>query len=152
MPNIASILKAEISRVARKTVKAETQTLKDAVAKYRGEIAALKKRAASLESELRRQGAPGRQRAAAAPAAAADAGASTSKLRYSAKGLIAQRRRLGLSAEQMGQLIGASGQSVYNWEAGKARPRDKHLGVIASLKSMGKKEAMARLAGPSSEA
>jgi DNA-binding transcriptional regulator YiaG len=42
-------------------------------------------------------------------------------------------------------LVGASGQSIYNWEAGKARPRSAHLAAIAALKSYGKKEAMARL-------
>ena len=35
MPNIASVLKDEISRVARKEVRAETQALKSAVSAYR---------------------------------------------------------------------------------------------------------------------
>jgi hypothetical protein len=30
-----------------------------------------------------------------------------------------------------GLLIGASAQSVYNWEEGKARPRAQHLPAIA---------------------
>ena len=54
MANIASILKAEISRVARKEVRAETLGLKKAVGAYRGEIAALKRRAQALELEVRR--------------------------------------------------------------------------------------------------
>jgi DNA-binding transcriptional regulator YiaG len=42
-------------------------------------------------------------------------------------------------------LIGASGQSVYKWEEGKSRPRQKNLTAIAAIRSIGKKEALARL-------
>ena len=55
------------------------------------------------------------------------------------------RKRLGLSAQGIGLLIGASSQSVYNWEEGKARPQAKHLAAIAAIKSIGKREALARL-------
>ena len=48
MPNIASILKAEISRVARKEVRAEVLTLKKTVGAHRKDIAALKQRAQAL--------------------------------------------------------------------------------------------------------
>jgi DNA-binding transcriptional regulator YiaG len=71
--------------------------------------------------------------------------ASSKPVRFSAKGLVSQRKRLGLSAEDCGLLVGASGQSVYNWESGKARPREKHLAVLAALKSMGKKAVATRL-------
>ena len=46
MENIASILKTEIARVARKEVRAETLGLKMAVGAYRSEIAALTRIAA----------------------------------------------------------------------------------------------------------
>jgi DNA repair exonuclease SbcCD ATPase subunit len=54
MPNIASILKSEIGRVARKEVRGETLGLKKAVVAYRAEIAALKRRTEALEQELNR--------------------------------------------------------------------------------------------------
>ena len=141
MPSIASILKSEISRVARKEVRGETLALKKAVGAYRAEIAALKRRAQALEQELRRLGK-------VAPKAAplvADAQSSPT-LRFSAKGLASQRNRLGLSAEDIGLLVGASGQSVYNWEADKARPRAQHLPALAALRTLGKKEAAEVLA------
>jgi DNA-binding transcriptional regulator YiaG len=141
MPNIASVLKSEIARVARKELRAETETLKKLVHAHRSEIAALKRRAQALEQELRRLG---RRAAKAAPAGEEEQPAKST--RYSAKSLASQRRRLALSAEDCGLLVGASGQSVYNWEAGKARPRDRHLVAIAALRRLGKKEASARLA------
>jgi DNA-binding XRE family transcriptional regulator len=141
MANIASLLKSEISRMARKEVRAETLSLKKAVGVYRAEIAALKKRAQALEVQLRRLG---KAHAKAAPVEAPTQPAQ--KLRFTAKGLASQRRRLGLSAHDCGLLVGTSGQSIYNWEDGKARPRVKHLPAIAALRSMGKKDAAAKLA------
>jgi DNA-binding XRE family transcriptional regulator len=141
MANIASLLKAEISRVARKEVRADTLGLKKTVGGYRTEIAALKRRAQALELELRRLS---KAHAKAVPVEVPAQPAQ--KLRFTAKGLGSQRRRLGLSAQDCGLLVGASGQSIYNWEEGKARPRAKHLPAIAALRSMGKKEAASRLA------
>ena len=142
MPNIASLLKSEISRVARRQVRSETESLRKAVVAYRTEIAALKRRTLALEQELRRLG---KAVAKTAPAAAADE-APGPALRFSAKGLASQRRRLALSAEDCGRLVGASGQSIYNWETGKARPRAMHLPALAAFRSLGRKEALARLA------
>ncbi len=59
--------------------------------------------------------------------------------------MASNRRRLGLSAAQFGQLIGASGQSVYAWEQGKSKPHAKNLAAIAALRGIGKREAEARL-------
>ena len=140
MTNIASVLKTEVSRVARKEVRAETASLKKSVSTYRAEIAALKRRAQALELELRRLSK------AHAKAVPVEVQAQPShKLRFTAKGLASQRRKLGLSALDIGLLVGTSGQSIYNWEEGKARPRAKHLPAIAALRTMGKKEAAARL-------
>jgi DNA-binding transcriptional regulator YiaG len=141
MPNIASILKSEISRVARKEVRSETLGLKKAVGAYRAEIAALKRRTQALEQELRRL-----SKASAKVAPVAENEVSSHTFRFNAKGLASQRKRLALSADDCGFLVGASGQTIYNWEAGKARPRSKHLPAIAALRTMGKKEAVARLA------
>jgi hypothetical protein len=54
MPNIASILKSEIARVARKEVRGDTLGLKKTVSAYRAEIAALKRRVQAMEQELHR--------------------------------------------------------------------------------------------------
>ena len=140
MPNIASVLKSEIVRIARKEIRSEVESLKKAISSQRAEIAALKRRAQALEQELRRAGM---NRPKPMPVATDE---SPKALRFSAKGLAKQRQRLGLSAEDCGFLLGASGQSVYNWEAGKTRPRATHLPAISALRSLGKKQAAAFLA------
>lgn len=141
MPNIQSVLKSEIARIARKEVRAETEQLKKSSTQYRSQIAALKRTVASLEKQLKRQ----RRGAPAAAAAEAD-GEAPAGFRFSAKGLAAQRRRLGLSAREVALLLGVSALSVYKWEQGKARPRARQMEAIARLRGMGKKEAAARLA------
>ncbi|MCW5659093.1 MAG: hypothetical protein KIT60_15435 [Burkholderiaceae bacterium] len=143
MPNIASVLKTEIARVARKEVRGETVPLKKAVSAYRSEIARLKRRAQALEQQLRRLS---KSSARAAPVSNGHDQADDQPFRFSAKGLASHRKRLGLSAHDCGLLLGASGQSVYKWEEGDVRPRAKHMPAIAALRNMGKKEAAARLA------
>jgi DNA-binding transcriptional regulator YiaG len=142
MPNIASILKSEISRVARKEVRAELSSLKKAASSYRSDIAALKRRTLGLEQQLRRLG---KTSAKLAPPGAAEDGAAADARRFSAKGFASQRRRLGLSAPDFGLLLGVSAQSIYNWEEGKVRPRGQHLPAIAALRTLGKKQATAHL-------
>jgi DNA-binding transcriptional regulator YiaG len=141
MPNIGNVLKSEISRVARKELRGESQQLKKTVAQLRSQLVELKRRMQALEQLVKRQ-ARG-NRAAAAPAK--EAASESASLRFSAKGFAAQRQRLGISAAAMAQLLGVSALSVYKWESGKTRPRAKQLEAIAGLRRLGKREAMARL-------
>ncbi|TFZ07956.1 helix-turn-helix domain-containing protein [Ramlibacter humi] len=145
MPNIGTVLKQEIARVARKEQRSEVQQLKKSVAQYRGQIAQLKRRMQTLEQQLKRlaRGGGGASRAAAAAQDEEDEGPN---LRFSAKGLAAQRKRLGLSAASVAKILGVSALSVYKWESGKTRPRARQLEAIAQLRKMGKREATARLA------
>jgi DNA-binding transcriptional regulator YiaG len=123
MANAASVLKDEIARVARKEIRREQQRLRR-LRRLTSEIAALKRRVLELERQLRQLGRAGQ--AASKPTAANEESVSPGT-RFSAKSMAAQRRRLGLSAAECGLLIGASSQSIYNWEEGKARPRAQHL-------------------------
>jgi DNA-binding transcriptional regulator YiaG len=138
MPNIAALLKSEISRVARREIRAEITSLKKAAAAHRHEIAALKQRVAAVEKNAKRT-------ARSAPMARTDGEEEGGKLRFRAEGFAAHRKRLGLSAEAMGALMGVSGQSVYKWESGRARPRAAQLKAIAAIRKLGKREAQARL-------
>lgn len=140
MTNIAVVLKKEIQRLARKEVRGATEGLKAAVARQRAELAALKRKLGELEKLAARLG-----RSAASRTRPAEAPAKGSRLRFTAKGFASRRQKLGLSAAQVGTLIGVSAQTVYNWESGKARPRPTQLAAIAALRTMGKREIKARL-------
>lgn len=137
MSNFSSVLKAEITRLARKEIKIAMDPLRKTNAAHRREIAELKRQLASLHRELKALGTPTRERV--------DVPIQQRVKRFSAEGLKALRARLGLSAADLGQLVGASGQSVYNWEAGASVPRESLKMALAALRGIGKREALKRL-------
>jgi DNA-binding transcriptional regulator YiaG len=140
MPNIMSALKQEITRLARKEARSQTQVLKKMSAHYRRDIAALKRQVAKLQGQASVMAKAALKPLPAASAAAAD------RVRFSAKGLAKQRKRLALSAADYAKLLGVSGLSIYKWESGKVRPRQSQVAALAAVRGMSKKEALARLA------
>src|SRR5829696_8114544 len=98
MPNVASVLKDEIARVARKELRAEIEPLKRASAQYRSSIAALRREIASLQKQLKKP-----SRATAKSQEEGDGDAAGPRRRFSAARLAAHRKKLGLSAAEYGQ-------------------------------------------------
>lgn len=145
MTNIATALKSEIARLARKEVRAEVTPLKKAAGQYRSAVAALKRQIQSLEKQLRRT------RKEATRPEQEDAGAEV-RHRFQAKGLATHRRKLGISAEDYGRLVGVTGQSIYKWERGGSHPRAAQVQALAGVRGIGKREALARLEQLSKEA
>jgi DNA-binding transcriptional regulator YiaG len=141
MPNIASVMKDEIGRLAKKEIRKETEGLKKSSAQYRSDIAALKRQVAVLAKQVARLEKSGPKKATAEVE-----GEASTKFRFSAKRIAAQRQKLGLSAGDMGALIGVSAQTVYNWEAEKSRPRQSQLAAIAAVRKLGKRAIHAQLA------
>ncbi len=140
MPNIATVLKGEISRIARKEMKSGTGVLRKASAQYRKDIAALKRQVSNLQGKV---SVLEKRVLREVPTQVPEADSKT--IRFTAKGLLAQRKRLGLSAESFAKLVGVSGLTIYSWEKGTSRPRKTVLPVLSSIRAMGKKEAQARL-------
>ena len=142
MPNIATVFKAEIARLARKEVRGNSEGLKKAVTAQRAEIASLKRRIQTLEAMFKQFAKnPVSRPARTRPAAPSEAAESDpTGLRFRASGMADNRKRLGLSASDFGLLVGATGQSIYAWEAGKAKPRPQALAAIAALRGIGKRE------------
>jgi len=145
MPNIGSVLREEISRLSRREIRKLTNATKTATTLHRRHIAALNRKVRQLEREvagLRKKGTSSVQATAAA--------GKSAPLRFVAKGLRSHRRRLGLSANEFGKLIGVSANSVYAWESGSTAPRKEQVAKIATLRTVGKREAAQMLAGPRS--
>ena len=140
MPNIASVLKEEIARLVRRELRGETESLKKASSRYRSDIATLKRRIEALEKQIARL-----EKMVPKKAAPAVDEESKTKLRFKPQGVRAQRTRLGLSAAEMGALVGVSAQTIYNWEAGTSRPKAEQLAVFAAVRKMGKREVKTRL-------
>ena len=140
MPNLNTILKHEIGRLARKEARGLTKSLRKFNAQYRRDIAELKRVTGALVKRVGYLEAQERKRAQDAPRRVEAEGH-----RFSARGLKTHRDKRGLSAGDYGRLVGVTGQSIYNWEQGKARPREEQLASLVAVRSLGKREAWRRL-------
>lgn len=143
MPNVAVVLKEEITRLARKEVKQHVLPLKKVIAEQRRTIADLKRRLDRLE---RGQGFLEKQekRRLAEPTDT-PSGAAGDAPRFSPKWVLADRKRLGFSAKDYAKLVGVSMLTIYNWEKGKSKPRAQQLNAWANIRGIGKREALRRL-------
>jgi hypothetical protein len=140
MPNITSVLNEQIRRLAKREITAQTRRTRRLTAQYRRDIAALKRQVASLQKTVAFLERQEQKRVGVPPVPQANGG-----IRFRADGLKSHRSRLGLSAKQYGRLVGASGLSVYHWEARKTRPRKEQVAKLVAVRGLGKREAMKRL-------
>jgi len=141
MANLVATLKEEIQRLARKEIKAQTSSTKQAVAQYRREIAKLKRQVREQEKKIAFLEAQERKRLGQPPAAEG----TVEGVRFSARSVKSQRERLGLSAADYAKLVGVSALTIYNWEQEKSRPRKEQLASLVAVRGIGKREALARL-------
>ena len=137
MPNIAGVLKEEIRRLAKKEIKSQVGSTKQAVARYRSDIANLKRSLSQQEREIKLlKKKQGQSQTEEEP---------LEGIRFSARSVKAQRQRIGLSAADYGKLVGVSGLTIYNWEHEKVRPRKAQLAALVAVRGIGKKEALLKL-------
>lgn len=141
MPNLATALKDEIRRLAKREIKAATGSTKQAVAQYRRDIATLKRQVRVQQKELAFLKTQERKRLSQ-PQTTDE---PVEGVRFSARSVRAQRQRLGLSADDFGKLVGVSPMTIYNWEHGKGRPKNDRLAAFAALRNVGKREALKKL-------
>ena len=140
MPNLAVAFRQEITRLARREIRSQTQGLRKASAQFRRDIAELKRHASELKAEVARL-----ERRVGKDVAPQITEADPAKVRFAARNVISQRRRLGISAADYGRLIGVASRTIYQWEHGASRPRRAQLTALASIRRLGKTEALARL-------
>lgn len=140
MPNLAVTLRQEITRLARRDSRSQTQGLRRASAQFRRDIAELKRHVSKLKSEVARL-----ERRFGKDVAPQITEADSAKVRFAAKSVVSQRKSLGISAADYGKLIGVTGHTIYKWEHGASRPRRAQLTALASIRRLGKREALARL-------
>ena len=138
MPNVNAVLAQEITRLAKRVVKANTKITRKLVVQHRHDVAALKRQVADLGKRLalmeKRQPS-----GITAPPEVVD------KARFRAMGVKAHRAKLGLSALDYGKLVGVSPLTIYQWESGKAKPRQAQKAKWLAIRGLGKREALQRL-------
>lgn len=146
MTTFAASLKKEIARIARKELRDEISALRKGSATHRSEIADLKRKLKSLESQVKAlnratpRAEPARKALAEAPRAKPGR-----KVIFGAAEFLALRQHLGFTQAQMAKLVGASPLSIYKWESGQVTPRAAQLEKILAVRKIGVREAKARI-------
>ena len=140
MSSFAATLKQEITRLARKEVKANTESTRRATAQFRRDIAELKRIVKSLERRLSPLEKEERRRLGKPVSTDAAEGA-----RFSPRWVKSHREKLGLSQADYARLVGVSALTIYNWEHGRSRPRKEFLGALVSVRKLGQRDAARRL-------
>ena len=141
MADLINALREEMRRQAKKEQRASLTALRRMVSQHRRDIAELKRQLAASQKRL--SFLENQERKRLEDRAADGAGAEAA--RYSPKSVRSHRRRLGLSAEDYGKLVGVSAQTIYHWERGKSRPRKSQREALVVVRSLGKREAKDRL-------
>ncbi len=143
MPNVATILKQEISRIARKESKAFFKAVPGALKSLRRTVSAQIKRIAQLEAKIKRlERRTGDDKGIALPKPE-----ELEKSRLGAGNIAKLRKKLDLTRAEMAKLIGVNPNSIFLWENGKATPRAAAKAKVIALRSLGKREIKKLLAG-----
>ena len=138
MPNLAVLLKDEISRLARKEVRASCGPLNDQVRDLKNTVRQQRASISRLEKEidqLKAVSAKPSEKILSAP----DVDNST-HIRLSAGSIKKHRKRLKLSQTELGKLLNVSTNTIVRWEAGTSKPREAYRPGIAQLRTMGIRE------------
>lgn len=142
MPNLATILKSEITRLARRSTRPEIAVIRRDVAWLKHQNAGQRREITRLKHDNARLMADLNEKLKAPPKATE---AEVKHARISPRLILVQRRRLGLSRDKFGKLLRVSGQSVLAWEGGRAKPREAAKAALVAVRKLGKREARERL-------
>jgi DNA-binding transcriptional regulator YiaG len=144
MPNVAKVLRDEISRISRRETKNSIdgmgkshKGLKKIVADLKRRVLLLEKGNKGLVAAMKRYGAEYPEKAPE----------EAKKVRFTSKGIRSLRRRLRLSQADFAKLVGTTPYSVYLWEKkeGGLKLRDKTKEALLSIKALRAREAKKKL-------
>ena len=138
MLNLNAVINDQIRALAKREITTNTRSTRKATTQFRHAIAALKKQVADLTKRLALLEKHQPKEIAPSPEV-------LEKARFRAIGVKAHRAKLGLSAQQYAKLVGVSDLSIYQWESGKAIPRQAQKMKWLAIRGLGKQEAMQRL-------
>jgi DNA-binding transcriptional regulator YiaG len=145
MPNVMKVLRDEITRLARKEVKASVTKVHKPTVQLKHDMAALKRIVVTLTKDNKRLQGILDQIVKTQPAQAPE---ETGKARLTGKGIRSLRRKLRLSQVDFGRLIGVTAQAVVNMEkkSGPLAVRKVTRAAILAIRGIGAREAQSRLA------
>jgi DNA-binding transcriptional regulator YiaG len=143
MSNLGSILKSEIARLSRRSLRPLCIPIKKDVSALKRSLAQHKRLLAQLSRDNARLMADLNSKLAAPPTAPAEV---VDRARLGPSLILSQRKRLGLSRSAFAKLLGVSGGAVVAWEGGRSKPRAAARAALIAVRQLGKRQARQRLA------
>ncbi len=146
MPNFTKLFQDEVRRLARKETKDSYAELKRENIELRRTLSAVKKRLDRLEREKKKLG---KEIAQVLPEVQEEPEHTSpaERARFSSTTIRNLRQRLRLTQAELAQLVGVTGQSVYQWERkdGQLQLRKATREALYELRDLGVREAHRRL-------
>jgi DNA-binding transcriptional regulator YiaG len=144
MPNVAKVLRDEISRISRKETKSSIEGIRKSHKGLKKTVADLKRRVLLLEKGNKPLVAAMKRYQAEYPQTPPE---ETKKVRLTSKGIRSLRRRLRLSQLDFAKLLGTTPYSVYLWEnkKGALKLRDRSREALLSIRGLRAREARTRV-------
>ena len=144
MPDVGSVLKEEIQRLARREIRTSVDPLKKQVVALGRRLREAERTIAQLQRSTQKAvEAVSDQTGAIVPET--NGAGEGRPIRISAASVIKHRQRLGLTQREMAGLLGVTPATVIRWEHGHNSPRGAGREAFARLREMGSREAQARL-------
>jgi DNA-binding transcriptional regulator YiaG len=148
MGKMEQTLKSEITRLAKKQMRATCLPLARDVRRLKRTVSALRKTVvvlARLGAELQAQRTAERTSLAAAPE-------EVKAARLSPLLIKKLRSRLDITQGELATLVGVSSSAVGSWEYGNAKPEGHNREALVALRKLGKREMRGILAAKAAEA
>ena len=140
MPDMARVLRDEVTRLAKKEVRTGVRPLARQLRSLRKAVRGQNRQVLDLAQMISK--AAKNQETIAAELPQEDEGKAT---RVSPASIKRLRGRLRLSQREMGLLLGVSVGSIVGWESGRSAPREKNRQAFAEMRGMGVREVRERL-------
>jgi len=147
MGKMEQTLKIEITRLARKEMRATYLPLARDVRRLKRTVSALRKTVAVLA----RLGTEWQTERQAQRAKLAVAPEEVKAARLSPLLVKKLRKRLGITQGELATLVGVSGSAVGAWEYGKAKPEGHNREALVALRKLGRREVRGILAAKAAE-
>ena len=142
MGKIEQAVKMEITRLARKQIRAICDPLARDVRELKRKVSRLTKTVAALE----KLGAEIEAHSMAKKAKLEVPAAEVKTARLSPRLVKKLRARLALTQAELASLVGVTGTAVTFWEQGKSRPQGRNREALIALRKLGKRDVQKLLA------
>ena len=141
MAKLESIIKSEITRLAKREVRSTFRPLRKEVWRMKLKLSNLIKNFAVLD-RLAKEASRGKSTEPKLEATPEEVKAS----RLTPERIAGLRKKLGISQRELGLLVGATTGAVLSWEKGKFKPRGDKKAALVALRKVRKRDVRKMLA------